>query len=55
MRERERDFVKKDVVTTLSDWSEKYIPDAFPLVLILTLIVAVFSLFLTESTISSIA
>lgn len=55
MRGREGDFVKKDVMTTLSDWSEKYIPDAFPLVLILTLMVAVSSWFLTKSTISSIA
>ena len=37
-------------ITTLSSWSQRFIPDAFPLVLILTLLVAVLALVFTEST-----
>ena len=37
-------------ITTLSNWSQRFIPDAFPLVLTLTLLVAVLALIFTEST-----
>lgn len=45
---------KRDFISVLSDWSEKYIPGAFPLVLILTVVVAVAARLLTESTVFSI-
>lgn len=54
MKENKRDTAKKDIMTILSEWSEQFIPGAFPLVLVLTVIVAVSASILADSTIPSI-
>ncbi len=41
---------KGDWISTLSKWSQKYIPDALPLVLTLTLLVYILALIFTDST-----
>lgn len=41
---------KRTFMDRLSDFSERCIPDAFPLVLILTVLVAILALALTDTT-----
>lgn len=46
---------KSTWIDTLSHWSQKYIPDAFPLVLALTILVVILALVFTDSTPLSVA
>ncbi len=50
----EKRKANKDFIASLSDWSDRYIPGAFPLVMILTVLVVVMALILTDSSIVSI-
>ncbi|MEY8411341.1 TIGR00366 family protein [Lachnospiraceae bacterium 62-26] len=54
MLEDKNNRSKKDFISILSDWSENYIPNAFPLVLILTVLVIIAARILTPSTVFSI-